>query len=168
MQTNEEAKVHNITAREIFESLEKELEYYRNRVIWGYTAAIGFQLALIFSISGKVNYQGEGIEFTIDLPKPAYVFLFFLLFLFATFVCLAYRERSHKIRKSRSLLVSKSNLEFQDIYPTPGRGILPKENKIMNFLNYPLDWITSTSPTIWYLLIIFVLSLIGIIHTYTQ
>ncbi|HEX8194774.1 MAG TPA: hypothetical protein VF571_01070 [Pyrinomonadaceae bacterium] len=139
---------------DILKSIEGELAFYRGRLFTVYSYALLLQTLLI---TGKSTIPGKSPL----IANIAYTMVFVMVVIFAFFFNDSYRSRIYKMRLSRTKLIEKAGYD-QNIFSTPAN--LPQVS------DQPLSLrsrLFSTSPSMQFVYLIAVISVLGIVLTWT-
>lgn len=129
-----------LDARDLLESLDREIAYYRGRLSWLFTYSLAVQLVVA---SGSVS-----ISFSMPwVRRTVYSTFFVAIAIFATLIRNSYVARVYMVRKARKELVEAAG--YPDPYVGPG-GHVTKTKRVL-------------SPSKIYLLTLWSLSALGIL-----
>lgn len=78
-----------VCGKDVLESLESELDYYRKQVVWTYTSAIFVEIVLLLSIYNPTPIKYGEWTIPLILSKSFRITLFVLTFILTSFVCLS-------------------------------------------------------------------------------
>jgi hypothetical protein len=126
----------NLSSKDLIESLDRELHFYRSRLNWLYTYSLLAQIAVI---TGQQNIPLPGLAI-----KIVYPFVFALIGIVAIKLRFSYCERTNHIRDKRALILKDNG--YQDYLP-------------------PHQYFKTTSPSKLYIVAVLTLSILGIVIT---